>query len=334
MATAHVPVTVRTISAGKFRRYSHLTFWQHFTVPSVVWGNVRDIGHIGIGFCQSVGLLIRHRPDVLFAKGGFVSLPLGVAAWLLRVPIVIHDSDTRPGLTNRILSRFARQIATGSPLENYQYDTKKSHFIGVPIGDGFRPIDATAQAELKEKMGFAATVKVIVATGGGLGATSINHAMLRVAPLLAEHGIACYLIAGKQHFDEVASRVGENSLFRVVPFVFENMYEILGAADVVVARGSATFAQELAGLQKAVVMIPARSLGDQLKNAKVYAEAHAVEVVKDSDTLGEGDAFGELLVELCNDTVRREALARNLHSFARPNAARDLAELIVSTIKK
>lgn len=334
MATANVPVKVKTIAAGKFRRYAHLNFWQHFTVPGVVWGNVRDIAYIIVGFWQSVGLLIAHRPDVLFAKGGFVCLPLGIAAWLLRVPIVIHDSDTRAGLTNRVLARFATTIATGFPLDNYRYDLKRTHYIGVPIGDKFQPVDEATQAQLKEKLGFDADKKLVVATGGGLGAVSINKAMARVAPTLAEHNTALYVIAGKQHFDEMKSLVTESSLCKVVPFVYENMHEVLGAADVVVARGSATFMQELAGLEKAVVMVPAKMLGDQLKNAKLFSAAGAAEVVEDSDTLGEGDNFAQLLVELVSDASRRQQLAQYLHGFAKPSAARDLAELIISAIKK
>ena len=333
MAHAVVPVEVRTISAGKFRRYSHLTFWQHFTVPSVVWGNLRDLSRIIAGFFESFGLLIRHRPDVVFAKGGYVCLPLGIAAWLLRVPLVIHDSDTRPGLTNRVLSRFAKVIATGSPLDNYPYDLRKSHYTGVPIAEGFHPVSDDEQSKLKEKLGFSAKDKLIVVTGGGLGAAWINQGMVRVAPQLAKEYISIYDIAGKKNYDMVADVESEHANFKAVPFVFENMHEVLGAADVVVARGSATFMQELAGLRKAVVMIPARSLGDQLKNAKVYKAADAAEIVEDSETLGENDRFADLLIDLCNNAKRREVLARNLYRFARPNAAEDLAKLIISAIR-
>jgi UDP-N-acetylglucosamine--N-acetylmuramyl-(pentapeptide) pyrophosphoryl-undecaprenol N-acetylglucosamine transferase len=334
MATASVPVAVRTIAAGKFRRYAHLTFWQHFTVPGVVWGNIRDSAYIVAGFCQSIGILLSYRPDVLFAKGGFVCLPLGIAAWLLRVPIVIHDSDTRAGLTNRVLARFATVIATGFPLDNYHYNPKRSHYIGVPIGDKFQPVDEKTQDALKQKLGFNASKKLIVATGGGLGAHSINKAMARVAPALLEHDIALYVITGKQHFEDTKALMQESASCRIVPFVFEGMHEVLGAADVVVARGSATFMQELAGLEKPVVMIPARTLSDQLKNAKLYGGAGAAEVVTDSEALGENDDFARLLIELCSNDSRRRQLAQNLHTFAKPRAAQELAQLIVSATKK
>lgn len=333
MATADVTVRVRTIRAGKFRRYKHLTFLQHFTVPSVVIGNTLDIGKIFVGFLQSLWLLIVRRPDVIFAKGGYVCLPMGLAAWLLQVPLVIHDSDTRPGLTNKVLSRFAAAIATGSPLENYNYDRAKATFTGVPINDHFRPVAPERKQVLKQKLGFDPQQKLIIATGGGLGARSINQAMLRAAPELAEHAISIFDIAGKLHFPDIEAHSQNLANFKAVAFVYDAMWDVLGAADVVVARGSATFLQELAGLEKAVVIVPAKQLGDQLKNAAMYKAAGAALVVEDSPELGENDDFASQLVELCMDDARRNEIAAKLHEFARPNAATDVARLIVSAAK-
>ena len=108
-------INVSKISAGKFRRYNHLNFWQHLMIPSIVFPNIRDLFLIIAGFFQSFFKLIFWRPDVIFIKGGYVCLPVGVAAHLLRIPFVIHDSDAHPGLTNRILSKYATKIATGAP---------------------------------------------------------------------------------------------------------------------------------------------------------------------------------------------------------------------------
>ncbi|NCU39102.1 hypothetical protein EOL96_08815, partial [Candidatus Saccharibacteria bacterium] len=116
MDGAPVPVRVSTISAGKFRRYRHFRFVDYITTPSVMIRNIGDIAKITVGFFQSLWIIGWFRPDVIFAKGGFVCLPVGWAARVLRVPLVIHDSDARPGLTNRLLASFASAIATGYPL--------------------------------------------------------------------------------------------------------------------------------------------------------------------------------------------------------------------------
>ena len=94
-------VRVDTIISGKLRRYHHLTFLQHLTIPSVLWPNLRDGVLVVAGVVQSVNKLLIWRPDVVFTKGGYVCLPVGWAARFLRIPLVIHDSDAHPGLTNR-----------------------------------------------------------------------------------------------------------------------------------------------------------------------------------------------------------------------------------------
>lgn len=333
MARADVPVQVSTILAGKFRRYTHLTRLRQATSFYIVSRNLVDVFKVAVGFVQSLVLLLQVKPDVVFAKGGYVSLPLGLAARLLGYPLVIHDSDTRPGLTNRILSRYATQIATGSPLKNYPYDPKKSQYIGVPIGDEFTPISETQRAALKRTLGVDPTKKLVVATGGGLGARSINLALVKAARSLSTRGIAVYNVTGKSHYDEVASMVTGIADYAAVPFVYEKMHEVLGAADVVISRASATFLQELAGLGQAVIAVPARHLGDQLKNAEVYKEAGAAIVMTDYE-VSVGDELESTIVRLMGDASERREMGMKLHEFARPHAARDLAKLIQDAAKQ
>ena len=109
-------MSVQTIYSGKFRRYNNVSLWRQVTRPSIVLFNIRDFFLVAIGFVQSVVKLLFWRPDVIFTKGGFVCLPVGMAAKLLGIPLVIHDSDAHPGLTNRILATWATTIATGEPL--------------------------------------------------------------------------------------------------------------------------------------------------------------------------------------------------------------------------
>ena len=328
-----VDVAVSTIVAGKFRRYAHLTKLQHLTVPGVVWHNFIDVFKVVIGFFQSIVLLMRFRPDVVLAKGGYVCLPLGLAARFLRLPLVIHDSDMRPGLTNRVLSRYATVIATGSPLKNYPYDRSRSHYIGVPISDTFRPVSSGQQERYKSEIGVDESTPLVVVTGGGLGARSINTAMIKIAQSLSRQGIAVYHVTGVSHFEEVERQVRGIKLYQTVPFVYEDMHHILGAADVVVSRASATFLQELAGLGKPVIAVPSRQLGDQLKNAEVYKEADAAVVMTD-DQINGGNELENTILTLVKDDTYRKSLGVALHGFARPNAAKDLAKLVETAAKK
>ena len=123
-------IPVQPIFSGKLRRYHTLPLWRQLLRPvTIVFPNLRDIFFVVCGFVQSFFKLLVWRPDVVFTKGGYVCLPVGLAAKILRIPLVIHDSDAHPGLTNRVLSRWATAIATGAPLEYYPYPKKISRYV-------------------------------------------------------------------------------------------------------------------------------------------------------------------------------------------------------------
>lgn len=329
MAHAAIPVSVHVISAGKLRRYHGVPLWRQLLDIPTVTKNIRDIALIGIGLVQSVVMIRRFRPDVVFAKGGYVCLPLGYAAKLLGIPLVIHDSDARPGLTNSLLSRFATAIATGSPLENYPYPKDKSVYTGVPIDAAFHPFDPEEQRRAKQTIGLVDIDKpLVVVTGGGLGAASINEGMLAAAERLIADGFAIYHVTGKRHFASVAKRAFEHPDYHVVEFVYKDMATVLGAADIVVSRASATFLQELAALAKPVVIVPAAHLGDQMKNAEVYRTAEAAYVLDDV-SVRDGHSLYEVLTRWRNDTTHATAMTARFHEFARSDAAGDVARLIV-----
>lgn len=332
MARADVPVMVRTIAAGKFRRYQHLSVWQQIITPSIGLANVLDVFKIIAGFFQSLWLLLWHRPDVVFAKGGFVCLPVGMAARCLRIPVVIHDSDARPGLTNRVIARWAAAIATGSPLKHYNYPRSRSRYVGVPIAARFHPLTNSERNQARQKFKLALDKPLVVVTGGGLGSVTINDAILRAAAELLAQGVQIYHVTGKAHYDTVQARAPHDPHYHCEPFVFEGMEQLLGTADVVVSRASATFTQELAGLAQAAILVPARQLGDQLKNAAIYSEARAALVLSDDD-LERSHALEEAIQSLLESHERRRRLAERLHAFSRPHAAHDVATMVVTVGK-
>lgn len=332
MNTAAIPVAVQTVTAGKFRRYSHLSTLRQLMMPQIVFANLRDVVKVMMGIVQSLWLVARFRPDVVFAKGGYVCLPVGIAARLLRIPIVVHDSDARPGLTNQLLGRWATTIATGSPLENYAYPRSISHYVGVPIAREFHPRRQDEQGRAKQALGFDADKPLLVITGGGLGAASINAATVGAAQGLLQAGVQLYHVTGRQHHSEIEAQAFSHHDYKIVPFVYEGMADVLGAADVVISRASATFIQELAGLKKAAILIPSRALGDQRKNAEVYKAADAAVVLTD-DEIQDPAILEHVVKSLLDNSVRREQLAARLHEFARPEAARDVAYLVLEAAK-
>jgi len=330
VATFDDSIPVHTIVAGKFRRYYHLSVLQQLTWPSLVLQNFGDGFKVIIGFIQSFLKLIIWRPDVVFTKGGYVCLPVGFAAHLLRIPLVIHDSDAHPGLTNRVLSKWAVSIATGAPLEYYPYPVSKTKYVGIPIAAEFHPYTASEQVAAKEEWGIATDRPLIVVTGGGLGAARINQVVAETLHLLQRVG-SVILVAGAGQYDGLRSLLpANNHHFQLYPFV-TNMHSLLGAADIVVTRAGATTILELAALEKPTILIPNGKLtgGHQLKNAAVYQQAGAVSFL-DEDLL---DADKSLLAKeitlLLAKPEETAAMAQRFKAFSKPNAAKDMAQLIL-----
>lgn len=326
MGALPFPVRIRTIPSGKLRRYAHFSWWHYIRHFSIVLRNMTDIAKTFAGFVASMWIIMRFRPQVVFAKGGYVCLPMGLAARLLRVPLVIHDSDALPGLTNKVLSRFASAIGTGMPLENYHYNPKISRYVGVPIATAIVPVTAELQHAYRQELGLPFDKRIVVAVGGGLGSVAINTAVIAAAKERAtDDTILFYNVTGTKNIDAALAQAGDIRSYQAVPFVYNDMFKVLGAADVVVTRASATTLQELAGLRKAVIAVPAKQLGDQQKNAALFAKYDAVVALQDDEL---GGKLGATIDELLADREKRAQLAAQLHTFAKPQAARDMAHML------
>jgi UDP-N-acetylglucosamine--N-acetylmuramyl-(pentapeptide) pyrophosphoryl-undecaprenol N-acetylglucosamine transferase len=323
-------IPVHTITAGKLRRYHNLSLWQHITWPTLMLKNLGDTFLIGIGFIQSLCKLIIWRPDVVFTKGGYVCLPVGLAARVLRIPLVIHDSDAHPGLTNRVLSKWARFIATGAPLEYYSYPLERARYVGIPISNHFRPYTAAEQRAAKVEWGIDPLRPLIVVTGGGLGAKRINDSVAQTLRQLQQLG-SVVLVAGAWQYDELRSLMpADSEHFQLYPFV-SNMHSLLGAADIVVTRAGATTILELAALGKPTILIPNAKLtgGHQLKNAAVYEEANAVSVLNEEAMIEEPQLLVDEIRRVLGDPKEAAAMAKRFGRFSKPDAARDMAALIL-----
>ena len=328
-------IPVQTIFAGKFRRYHHLSVWQHIIWPSLILANIRDSFLAGLGLVQSIFKLLVWRPDVIFTKGGYVCLPVGIAAHWLRIPTVVHDSDAHPGLTNSILSRWATAIATGAPLEYYNYPKKISRYVGIPISNEFHIFSESERKAARGLWGISQSHPLVVVTGGGLGASRINDAIAYTLKDLLKLA-SVVLISGVGQYDELRSLTPPNDdRFQLHSFVSKDMAKLLGAADVVVARAGATTILELAALAKPTILIPNAKLtgGHQLKNAAVYENEGATFIVNEDRMVKQPQILVDAVRDLLNDSKRAEEMSRKFAKFARPNAAYDVAEMIISSSK-
>lgn len=324
-------IKIKRIHAGKLRRYHKVSFIRQVLDLPTVFKNIRDIFLVGVGLLQSLLYLMKVKPDVVFTKGGFVCLPVGIAARLLKIPLIIHDSDAHPGLTNRLLARYAAVIGTGAPTDRYSYPEGRTHYVGIPVGRQFRPLTAKQQQECKAGLGLHDIKKpLLVVTGGGLGARNLNRAIVTIAPQLLDK-VAILHITGQANYQEVLEKAPEHIDYIIKPFLPEGLASAFGAADVVMTRAGATTMVELASMAKPVIIIPHPHLtgGHQLKNAEVYGDANAAVVLQEEDIILDQRVLLKSLIEVFTNTAKRRTMARNLYKFARPDAALDMAALIV-----
>lgn len=326
---------VTTIFSGKIRRYHKVPLLKQLAdVPTVV-KNIADLLLVGVGMLQSTLLLVFWRPDVVFTKGGYVCLPVGCAARLLKIPLVIHDSDAHPGLTNRILSGWAVSIATGAPLHNYSYPPAKSQYVGIPIASGFKPYTEPQKRAAKAHFGLPDTKRpLVVVTGGGLGAQRINDGLVSIGRELLQSAMVVH-VCGTGQLAALESRVPQTADYQLYGFVHD-MMTLLGAADVVVTRAGATTLLELAALATPTIIIPNGLLsgGHQLKNAAVYQKARGA-IVLDEQTLGTSpEKLLQFIEGILSKPAEARAMGQRFASFARPQAAQQVAQLILSASKK
>jgi UDP-N-acetylglucosamine--N-acetylmuramyl-(pentapeptide) pyrophosphoryl-undecaprenol N-acetylglucosamine transferase len=328
------------INAGKFRRY-HTSSRLAQLLDLKTWAlNIRDFFRLPASVVLSVRLIRRFKPDVVFSKGGFVAVPVGIAAKLNRVPIVTHDSDIMPGLANRIVGRWAKVHATGMPAKHYNYPENSIEQVGIPIDQRIKKVTPKIQSSYKQQLELPPAATVLLLSGGGNGSLRLNELMVAISRHLLEANLSLYIvhITGQAHEQSVKqaykSALPKNQQERVVITGFTpNFYVYAGAADLVITRAGATTLAELGVAGKACIIIPSPYLtgGHQLKNAEELAKLDAA-VIANEDI--EPDELLVMISELLNNDHRRFELARNLFGTVQPDAAAKLAGLILRIAKQ
>lgn len=326
-----------TISAGKFRRYHGEGLTQLLDLRTMAL-NLRDGFRVLVGLWQSYRLLGRIQPDVMFCKGGFVGVPVGLAAAFWHIPYLTHDSDAIPGLANRIIARWAAKHAVALDPSLYPYPTIKTTDVGVPVSPEYRLVTAKEQARLRQEIGLGTFEQVLLITGGGLGAARLNHATVLAAPSLLKQfpRLAIVHTTGRNHEIAVSEAYDasllprERKRVRVIGYTTE-LYKYSGAADLVIARGGATNFAELAAQAKACIIVPNPLLtgGHQLKNAAAYEQKGAVMIVDELALQQNYELLSSAAARLLRDPAKRAQLSKRLHTFAQPNSAKELAAMLL-----
>ncbi len=241
------------ISAGKLRRYFDAK-------------NITDIFKVAGGLLQAHSILGRLKPSAVFSKGGFVSCPVVWAAWLRRIPVIIHESDITPGLTNKLSIPFAKAICYTFPETESHVSGRNSIRTGMPIREGLAEGDRSKGRSI---CSFNNAKPVIMIIGGSLGSERINSVVRNILDMLLKDFNVCHLCGKGNINEEFINKQG----YKQFEYVNEEQPHIYAAADLVVSRAGATTLFELLALRKPGLLIPlskAASRGDQILNAASF----------------------------------------------------------------
>jgi UDP-N-acetylglucosamine--N-acetylmuramyl-(pentapeptide) pyrophosphoryl-undecaprenol N-acetylglucosamine transferase len=324
------------VNGGKFRRYHGESVLSHLLDFKTVALNIRDFFRVMGSIPKAWRILAKVKPEVVFSKGGFVAVPVGIAAKIRGIPIVTHDSDTVPGLANKIIGRWALVRATGMPAEFYNFSKGRVLYTGIPINQHIKLVDKNLQEKYKRQIGINPADQVLLVMGGSLGARDINDKVLKIAAELMADQPKLHIVhvSGTQNEEEVKRQYGvilqgvNNKKVTVLGFTNE-LYKYVAAAELIISRAGASTLAEFAAAQKACILIPSPFLtgGHQVKNAEQLQKIGAVEIVAN-------DAPHEMLlgkiVKLLTSPTKRSSLAKKLGSTAKLDAADSLAKVLLS----
>lgn len=324
---------VYTISAGKLRRYHGESWLRRLTDVRTIALNIRDGFRFIRGFFEAWRLLRKIKPDVVFLKGGFVGVPVGLAAALLHLPIVTHDSDALRGLANRLVSRWALWHATALPASYYPYPTRKVRPVGVLVEHSYQPVDAAQQKKLKKELDIPVDAQLLLITGGSSGSERINKVLVSIADKLLNDHPKLFIIhqAGKGK-SNLYGQNNHQSRLTVLEFL-NPMYQYMGAADVVITRASGNTIAELGVQGKACIVVPNPDLtgGHQLKNAERLTEQTAAIIMPESQMLDAQHGLLGITTQLLEDKNMRTELAQKLQKITISDAAHQLAVLLLES---
>jgi UDP-N-acetylglucosamine--N-acetylmuramyl-(pentapeptide) pyrophosphoryl-undecaprenol N-acetylglucosamine transferase len=322
--------------AGKFRRY-HGEGLRQLLDTNTMYLNIRDGFRMIAGLWQSFWLLRRIRPGIIFTRGSFVSVPVCLAGALQGVPYVTHDSDAIPSLTNRIIARWAALHAVALPEELYAYPIDKTLTVGVPIDPEFKRVTPELQKQYRHLLGLSKFTRILLVTGGGLGAQRLNTAVIaNAAELLHRYpDLAIVHVTGRLHEEEVAADyqrvLNAGQLKRVfVRGFITDFYRYSGAADLIIARGGATNLAEFAVQGRACIIVPNPLLtgGHQLKNTATLKKQGAI-VEMTEEQIQQELRLASVVIGLFGNPEKVSELEAKLSEFAHPDAASRLAEILL-----
>lgn len=294
--------------------------------------NFFDVFRSFFGFFIAIWKLYVIYPDVIFSKGGYTSVPILMAAKLLKIPVVIHESDAVPGRANQLAKKFAKYIAISYPEAAQYFDASKTALIGIPIRANLRVADPDPFTTL----GIPNDLPLIYVTGGSSGAERINNLLLRTLDDLLPQ---CRIFhqAGTAHKKEISLTAQtlitdpalQSRYYLHDTIDAKTINALLSAASLVITRAGSTTLFEIAlhGTPSIVIPIPEDVSRDQRSNAFSFARSGSASVIEEAN-LTETLLISEIR-SIIGDQARWQKMSAAAKQFAEPGAAEKIAAILV-----
>lgn len=301
-----------------------------FLFPMAPPSTIRGIGLLALATLRTLAVLVRTRPRVALATGGYVSTPVTLAAWSMRIPVILFLPDVVPGKAVAWLTPFARRIAASTESALAYLPPGKTVVTGYPVRNTFR---AASRDKARARFGLPDDAAVLSVFGGSQGSRSINEALAAHLPsLLARHHVIH--ICGEQRWPE-AQRAAANlpdeqrDRYLLFPYLHdEEMADALAAADLALCRSGASTLGELPATGTPAVLVPLPEAAvHQQENAEYLAAAGAAVVLPDAELPAR---LGALLDGLLGNQTELDRMAAACRSLDRPEAAEAIAALLLA----
>ncbi|HLA25674.1 MAG TPA: UDP-N-acetylglucosamine--N-acetylmuramyl-(pentapeptide) pyrophosphoryl-undecaprenol N-acetylglucosamine transferase [Patescibacteria group bacterium] len=323
-------ILVSKIFSAKLRRYFDIR-------------NLFDIPLFFISVIQSFWKVFWFMPDVLFSKGGPGSLPVVLACWFYRVPIIIHESDSAPGLANLMASKFADRIAVSFNSATEFFIAKNAELsekialTGNPTRKSLTD-SALEQEAAKQIFSFDSKKPLILIIGGSQGSAKINDFMLNASLELMEADIQVLHQTGVNNFDDAKKELKfilenytekEMARYKIVPYFEKDLQDAYAAADIIISRAGSGSIFEIAAFGKPSILIPLQKSAQnhQIQNAYEYAGSGAAIVVEEANLMP--NIIISQIKKIVSDPEKFKKMSEAAKNFSKPEAAKIISEEII-----
>ena len=275
-----------------------------------------------ISLIQSIFILIKYKPKFVIGTGGFASFPIVFISSILRIPTLIQEQNSFPGISNRLLSSHANYISVAYDKMEKYFPSNKLFLTGNPVRESISNLNNLI--DLKKKLKIDKTKIVISILGGSLGSDKINRTIEENIDFIISQNIFRILQYGKNYFEDY-KKYNSDSFF--VTDCIDDIDSVYYSSDLIIARSGALTLSELAIVSKPAILIPSPNVAEnhQLENARSIEEKHACVCIEEKDL---DLIFRNKLDLVIRDKKLQEELSYNISKIALPNASNDIVELI------